>query len=89
MWRVGLPICSPHQHPYPQPHKGDNNEGDDYRGGLYAPGQKWLTRSSILGRVVGYLPAVGYVTIVMNDYPLLKYGLLGALGLYVMVSKDA
>lgn len=75
-------------YPTPQRNQGDNNEGDDYRGGLYAPGQKWLTRASILGRVVGYLPAVGYVTIVMNDYPMLKYGLLGALGLYVMVSKD-
>lgn len=37
--------------------KGDNNWADDI--GLYAPGQKWLERKHIMGRVVGYLPGLG------------------------------
>lgn len=37
--------------------KGDNNWADDV--GLYAPGQKWLERKHIMGRVIGYLPGLG------------------------------
>ncbi|CAD6565009.1 MAG: Signal peptidase complex catalytic subunit [Cyphobasidiales sp. Tagirdzhanova-0007] len=46
--------------------KGDNNPQDDIS--LYR-GLKFLRRSNIVGKVQGYLPYVGYVTIVMNDYP--------------------
>ena len=28
---------------------------------MYPPGQRWLTKELIVGRVVGYLPKVGYV----------------------------
>lgn len=66
--------------------KGDNNYGDDRS--LYAPGQEWLNRKHIMGRAVGYLPGVGYITILMNDYPYLKYALIGILGLLVVTSKD-
>jgi len=34
-----------------------------------------------------YLPYVGYVTLVMNDYPLFKYLLIGALGV-VSVNRE-
>lgn len=50
--------------------KGDNNFGDDKV--LYAVGQDWLNREHIIGRAVGYLPHVGRVTIIMNDYPYVK-----------------
>ena len=35
-----------------------------------------------------YLPYVGMVTILMNDYPYLKYALIGVLGLFVLTSKE-
>lgn len=35
-----------------------------------------------------YLPQVGMVTIVMNDYPYLKYALIGILGLLVVTNKE-
>lgn len=66
--------------------KGDNNPGDDRV--LYAPGQQWLKRHHIMGRAVGFLPYVGWVTIIMTEMPILKYILIGALGLLVITSKD-
>lgn len=66
--------------------KGDNNRVDDR--GLYAPGQMWLNREDILGRSVGTLRYVGMVTIALNDYPVLKYVLVGMMGLFVLTSKE-
>ncbi|XP_044494933.1 signal peptidase complex catalytic subunit SEC11A isoform X2 [Mangifera indica] len=66
--------------------KGDNNYGDDRL--LYAQGQLWLQRHHIMGRAVGFLPYVGWVTIIMTEKPIIKYILIGALGLLVMTSKD-
>lgn len=66
--------------------KGDNNWGDDR--GLYPPGMEWLNRSHVLGKVVGYLSHVGRVTILLNDYPYLKYALISVLGLFVLTSKE-
>ena len=50
--------------------KGDNNQVDDR--GLYAPGQIWLERKDIIGKAKGFIPYIGIVTILMNDYPQLK-----------------
>lgn len=50
--------------------KGDNNSVDDR--GLYAPGQHWLEKSDMVGRARGFLPYVGMVTILMNEYPKVK-----------------
>eukprot|EP00238_Polyblepharides_amylifera_P004510 CAMPEP_0196579202 /NCGR_PEP_ID=MMETSP1081-20130531/18731_1 /TAXON_ID=36882 /ORGANISM="Pyramimonas amylifera, Strain CCMP720" /LENGTH=122 /DNA_ID=CAMNT_0041898703 /DNA_START=413 /DNA_END=781 /DNA_ORIENTATION=+ len=66
--------------------KGDNNYGDDTV--LYAEGQNWLTKKNIMGRAVGFLPYVGMVTIMMNDYPYVKFLLIGILGLLVITSKE-
>jgi len=66
--------------------KGDNNYGDDKV--LYAQGQEWLNKRHIMGRAVGFLPYVGMVTIVMNDYPYVKYLLIVVLGILVVTSKD-
>ncbi|KAL5714388.1 signal peptidase I [Ranunculus cassubicifolius] len=66
--------------------KGDNNYGDDRL--LYAHGQQWLQRRHIMGRAVGFLPYVGWVTIIMTEKPVIKYILIGALGLLVITSKE-
>ncbi|KAD2806168.1 hypothetical protein E3N88_39545 [Mikania micrantha] len=66
--------------------KGDSNDQDDQV--LYAPGQKWLQHQHIMGRAVGFLPYVGYVTIIMTENPIIKYVLIGALGLLAITSKD-
>ena len=60
--------------------KGDDNSVDDR--GLYAPGQLWLESKDVVGRVRGYLPYVGYVTIVLNEFPKLKFAFLSSLVLY-------
>lgn len=65
--------------------KGDNNHENDVA--LYN-GLKYLQRSNLIGKVNGYVPHVGYVTIVMNDYPKLKYALLGFLGLTILLHRE-
>ncbi|XP_065221699.1 signal peptidase complex catalytic subunit SEC11A-like [Planococcus citri] len=47
--------------------KGDNNAYDDSTG-LYAPGQKWLKNKDIHGKVKGYLPYIGYMTILLTEF---------------------
>ncbi|PVU86219.1 hypothetical protein BB560_006789 [Smittium megazygosporum] len=57
--------------------KGDNNNVDDR--GLYAKNQLWIEREHIFGRVYGFVPYVGLITIIMSDYPKIKYLVLAAL----------
>ncbi|KQK09700.1 signal peptidase complex catalytic subunit SEC11A [Brachypodium distachyon] len=66
--------------------KGDKNFEDDRL--LYAQGQQWLQQHHIMGRAAGYLPYVGWVTIVMTEQPIIKYILIGVLGLLVITSKE-
>ncbi|CAI7911460.1 unnamed protein product [Closterium sp. NIES-54] len=66
--------------------KGDNNEGDDLP--LYAEGQLWLRKKHIIGRAMGYLPYIGYVTIIMTEHPYIKFILIGVLAILVLTSKD-
>eukprot|EP01061_Rhynchopus_euleeides_P008019 TRINITY_DN17091_c0_g1_i2.p2 TRINITY_DN17091_c0_g1~~TRINITY_DN17091_c0_g1_i2.p2 ORF type:complete len:198 (+),score=54.36 TRINITY_DN17091_c0_g1_i2:131-724(+) len=66
--------------------KGDANGVNDLS--LYTPGQLWVERRHILGRAKGFLPYVGFVTILMNEYPYLKYGLLGTLALFALTNRD-
>ncbi|WVF69976.1 signal peptidase I [Kwoniella sp. CBS 6097] len=66
--------------------KGDNNQGDDIS--LYN-GMEWIERRHIIGKVRGFLPYVGYVTIAMNDFPQLKYALLGGVGLFMLVQGES
>ncbi|KXN89760.1 Signal peptidase complex catalytic subunit SEC11 [Leucoagaricus sp. SymC.cos] len=65
--------------------KGDNNLVDDID--LYQ-GLQWLERKHIVGKVRGFLPYIGYVTIAMNDFPQLKYALLGGLGLLALIQRE-
>lgn len=67
--------------------KGDNNVADDVE--LYARGQDYLNREEdIVGSVRGYIPMVGYVTILLSEYPWLKTALLGIMGLMVMLQRE-
>jgi len=66
--------------------KGDNNEVDDR--GLYKPGQLWVERNHVVGRARGFVPYIGMITILMNDYPKLKYAILGLLGVFVLIHRE-
>lgn len=67
--------------------KGDNNMADDTE--LYARGQDYLERSKdIIGSVVGYVPFVGYVTILLSEHPWLKTVLLGLMGIMVVLQRE-
>eukprot|EP00054_Salpingoeca_dolichothecata_P032107 m.265627 g.265627 ORF g.265627 m.265627 type:complete len:189 (-) comp29282_c0_seq1:64-630(-) len=66
--------------------KGDNNNVNDR--GLYAQGQLWLQPKDVVGRARGFVPKIGMVTIAMNDYPQLKYLLLGLLGLFALLNRE-
>ncbi|EPS65580.1 hypothetical protein M569_09196 [Genlisea aurea] len=66
--------------------KGDNNDSDDLA--FYAPHQSWLRQDQVLGRVVGFLPKIGYATIIMTEKPLVKYMLVGFMGFLVVTAKD-
>ncbi|EOD27398.1 hypothetical protein EMIHUDRAFT_235869 [Emiliania huxleyi CCMP1516] len=62
--------------------KGDNNAVDDR--GLCAPVDGRDTDAV----AVCYLPYIGMVTIIMNDYPLVKYALVGIMGLFVLTTRE-
>ena len=67
--------------------KGDNNLADDTE--LYARGQDYLERSQdIIGSAVGYVPFVGYVTILLSEHPWLKTVMLGIMGVMVVLQRE-
>lgn len=66
--------------------KGDNNSVDDR--GLYARRQNFLKKEEVMGRAVGWLPYVGMVTIWLNDYPWLKYLMLGSMSFFVLIGRE-
>lgn len=66
--------------------KGDNNSLDDR--GLYSPPKLWINRKDVVGKVKGYMPYVGMITIILNDYPTVKYAVLGLMGFFVLIAKD-
>lgn len=55
---------------------------------LFAKGQDYLERSDIIGSVFGYVPFVGYVTILLSEYPWLKTVMLGMMGLMVVLQRE-
>lgn len=66
--------------------KGDNNPVNDR--GLYPRGNLWLKKNEILGRIRMFCPYIGLATIILNDYPLLKWVILIIMGIFVLTSKD-
>ncbi|XP_057855439.2 uncharacterized protein LOC131065061 isoform X2 [Cryptomeria japonica] len=78
--------------------KGDDNDEDDYEGGIYADDQKWLRQQDVAGRIVGFLPYIGWATILMSEKPIIKsapsvfkmhafvlYHFPGVLDLYMLI----
>ncbi|KAJ5338658.1 Signal peptidase I [Penicillium brevicompactum] len=57
--------------------KGDNNDGDDAP--LYPPGQLMVGREEVVGLVKGYLPYVGWLSIGLQESPLVTGALVGGL----------
>ena len=67
--------------------KGDNNPVDDR--GLYPRNILWLKKKDIIGKIRAYCPYVGYLTILLNDNPPIKYAVLGLMLLSVYLNKEA
>ena len=78
------------EQPYPEEFsllsKGDNNPVDDR--GLYPRNVFWLNRKHVIGKIRAYCPYVGYLTIMLNENPPLKYTVLGLMLMSVMMSND-
>lgn len=55
---------------------------------LIAASQSWINKEHVIGRSKGYLPYIGMVTIIMNDYPIVKYVLVGVMGLFVLTTRE-
>ena len=66
--------------------KGDNNPVDDR--GVYPRGSAYLEDSTVVGHVWATIPYSGFFTLVLNDYPPVKYTLLGLMFISVLITKD-
>lgn len=66
--------------------KGDNNQVDDR--GLYERGRHFIGKKEIMGRIQTFLPYAGMITIWLNDYPWLKYILIGSMGFFVIIGRE-
>ncbi|KAJ4844623.1 hypothetical protein Tsubulata_023449 [Turnera subulata] len=64
--------------------KGDSNDEDDRV--LYAEGQVWLKPHDVMGRAVGFLPYVGWMTIIMTEKPVIKVASCSCSRTYVLLS---
>ncbi|XP_044522553.1 signal peptidase complex catalytic subunit SEC11C-like [Gracilinanus agilis] len=67
--------------------KGDNSEV--YDRGLYKEGQNWLEKKDVVGRARRFLPYIGMVTIIMNDYLKFKYAFLAIMGEHVTLKCES
>ena len=67
--------------------KGDNNERDDLP--LYGYGKSYLNREKdIVGNVKGYLPKVGYITILITENVYFKYAMFGFLAISALFTQE-
>ncbi|CAI6372240.1 unnamed protein product [Macrosiphum euphorbiae] len=66
--------------------KGDNNSEDDRV--LYAPGQQWLEKSDIIGKARGFVPYIGMLKMLTQEYPIVKFAILVYIGLNVLVHRE-
>eukprot|EP00009_Paramoeba_aestuarina_P003962 CAMPEP_0201524332 /NCGR_PEP_ID=MMETSP0161_2-20130828/21258_1 /ASSEMBLY_ACC=CAM_ASM_000251 /TAXON_ID=180227 /ORGANISM="Neoparamoeba aestuarina, Strain SoJaBio B1-5/56/2" /LENGTH=116 /DNA_ID=CAMNT_0047923663 /DNA_START=183 /DNA_END=533 /DNA_ORIENTATION=+ len=64
--------------------KGDHNFVDDRL--LYPEGQVFLCPKHFLGKIDGYCPYLGWITLVLHDYAIARYAFL--LGLSVFYLKE-
>ncbi len=49
---------------------------------------QWLHSRHLIGVGRAYVPLIGMVTIMMNDYPMLKYLMIGSLALMVLIGNE-
>lgn len=67
--------------------KGDNNADDDLM--LYARKQAYLNQQEdLVGTVKGYVPMVGYITILLTENMYFRYATLGFMGLSALLSGE-
>ncbi|RMD40406.1 hypothetical protein DV735_g4732, partial [Chaetothyriales sp. CBS 134920] len=67
--------------------KGDSNAADDTE--LYAAGQRYLDRkANVIGCVKGYVPTVGYVTLMLSEHPWLKQVMIALMGLTALLQRE-
>lgn len=66
--------------------KGDNNNHHDHA--LYDKGVSFLTERHLMARIALQIPYIGVATILINDYPILKYLTILAIALTVIVYRD-
>lgn len=67
--------------------KGDNNQRDDLP--LYGYGKTYLNRDKdIVGNVKGYIPKIGYVTILITENKYFKYAMFGFLAISALFSQE-
>jgi hypothetical protein len=48
----------------------------------------WIGKKNITGRVIGYIPYIGYPTIILNDKPNLKWVIIALMTILILTSKD-
>lgn len=67
--------------------KGDNNERDDLP--LYGYGKTYLDRNKdIVGNVKGYIPKLGYVTILITENVYFKYLVMAFLAVSALFNQE-
>lgn len=66
--------------------KGDNNKYDDIQ--LYSHNQMYIDRDNIIGVVKGFVPYLGWITLALNDFPKLKYCIIGGMGLMSIINRE-
>ncbi|CAD2098788.1 signal peptidase I [Plasmodium vinckei petteri] len=81
-----LNIHRTHDNQYHLLSKGDNNNIDDR--GLYDTHQYWLENQHVLGLSVGYAPYIGMLTIWVNEYPTLKWGIVSVMLLMILLGYE-
>ena len=67
--------------------KGDNNNVDDR--GLYPKGTPYLDQSNVVGHVYANIPYSGYLTLILNDYPIVKWAMVGCMFINFLLTKEA
>lgn len=66
--------------------KGDNNLVDDLS--LYGRKKSYLTQDDIIGTVYGYVPKVGYITILLTENQYFRFGIFGLMALSSLFQSE-
>ena len=58
------------------------------RAGIARPRPPFSAQTASHALLCSYLPHIGRITILMNDYPAFKFALIALLGVFVLTSKE-